>query len=80
MSAVCALHYWVLGLLRYCVFALSCFLPLASFVIFLFRYLASCFYLISLELQCFSEEEYYNEKKSYFLLLTSYFYNILWFE
>ncbi|MEW5693465.1 MAG: hypothetical protein AB1765_09250 [Candidatus Hydrogenedentota bacterium] len=22
MSAVCALHYWVLGLLRFCVFAL----------------------------------------------------------
>ncbi|MEW5692442.1 MAG: hypothetical protein AB1765_04005 [Candidatus Hydrogenedentota bacterium] len=31
-------------------------LPLASFVIFLFRYLASCFYLILLELECFSEE------------------------
>ncbi|MEW5693664.1 MAG: hypothetical protein AB1765_10255 [Candidatus Hydrogenedentota bacterium] len=31
--------------LHYCVLALSCFLPLAS-----------CFYLILLELQCFSEE------------------------
>ncbi|MEW5693750.1 MAG: hypothetical protein AB1765_10695 [Candidatus Hydrogenedentota bacterium] len=41
MSAVCALHYWVIGLLRFWVFALytkyekldvclSCFLPLAS--------------------------------------------------
>ncbi|MEW5693733.1 MAG: hypothetical protein AB1765_10610 [Candidatus Hydrogenedentota bacterium] len=38
--------YWVIGLLGYCVIALSCFLPLASFVIFLFCYLASCFLLL----------------------------------
>ncbi|MEW5693830.1 MAG: hypothetical protein AB1765_11105 [Candidatus Hydrogenedentota bacterium] len=45
MNAFCALHYCVLGFLGYCVIALSCFLPLVS-----------CFYLILLELECFSEE------------------------
>ncbi|MEW5692843.1 MAG: hypothetical protein AB1765_06070 [Candidatus Hydrogenedentota bacterium] len=53
----CDPHYWVLGFLGYCVFA---FLrSTQSRKNQMFVYLASCFYLILLELQRFSEEGYY---------------------
>ncbi|MEW5693124.1 MAG: hypothetical protein AB1765_07495 [Candidatus Hydrogenedentota bacterium] len=64
MSAGCALHYWVfgfLGFLGYCVLA---FLrSTQSMKNQMFVYLASCFYLILLELQRFSEESVYFKRR-----------------
>ncbi|MEW5693283.1 MAG: hypothetical protein AB1765_08300 [Candidatus Hydrogenedentota bacterium] len=57
MSAGCALHYWVIGLLGYWVIAFLRSTQRMKNQMFV--YLASCFYLISLELQCFSKGGFY---------------------
>ncbi|MEW5693913.1 MAG: hypothetical protein AB1765_11535 [Candidatus Hydrogenedentota bacterium] len=54
-----AFALYTIGFLGSCVLALS-FFPLSCFLL-----LASCFYLILLELQRFSEEMLYDERTGY---------------